>query len=380
MRDESCKMKVLGLEAYYGGSHKAFIDGWIEHSRHDWTLLTLPANKWKWRMRHAAITFADQAKKLADEGQRPDILFCSDMLNLAEFLGLADGALGKVASVVYFHENQLTYPVRFESERDYQFGVTNLTTALAATAVWFNSKFHRDQFLGALGRFLKKMPDHQPADVIKPIRAKSAVYPPGINKPPVRKKRTPGPMRILWAARAEHDKNPEDFFKALKQLKAEGTDFRLSVIGPQFRQMPQVFAWAKNFFAEHIERWGYQQQPADYAAALLDADVFVSTARHEFFGLSAAEAIAAGAFPLLPRRLSYPELLESVSSTNPNEFFYDGSIRHLARRLTQLAKLVETDELLLPDKLRGARGMERFWWQNSAPILDDALRHLSPLR
>jgi len=380
MRDESCKMKVLGLEAYYGGSHKAFIDGWIEHSRHDWTLLTLPANKWKWRMRHAAITFADQAKKLADEGQRPDILFCSDMLNLAEFLGLADGALGKVASVVYFHENQLTYPVRFESERDYQFGVTNLTTALAATAVWFNSKFHRDQFLAALGRFLKKMPDHQPADVIKPIRAKSAVYPPGINKPPVRKKRTPGPMRILWAARAEHDKNPEDFFKALKQLKAEGTDFRLSVIGPQFRQMPQVFAWAKNFFAEHIERWGYQQQPADYAAALLDADVFVSTARHEFFGLSAAEAIAAGAFPLLPRRLSYPELLESVSSTNPNEFFYDGSIRHLARRLTQLAKLVETDELLLPDKLRGARGMERFWWQNSAPILDDALRHLSPLR
>ena len=186
-------------------------------------------------------------------------------------------------------------------------------------------------------------------------------------------------MRILWAARAEHDKNPRDFFKALKHLKAEGIDFRLSVIGARFREVPDVFAWAKDFFAEHIDRWGYQQEPADYAAALLEADVFVSTASHEFFGLSAAEAIAAGAFPLLPRRLSYPELVESISSTKPNEFFYDGSIRHLARRLTQLAKLVETDRLLMPDKLRGARGMELLWWQNLAPILDGALRHLAPL-
>ncbi len=44
-------LRVLALEAYYGGSHKAFLDGWIADSRHDWTLLTLPDSKWKWRMR-----------------------------------------------------------------------------------------------------------------------------------------------------------------------------------------------------------------------------------------------------------------------------------------------------------------------------------------
>lgn len=370
-------MKVLGLEAYYGGSHKAFIDGWIEHSRHEWTLLTLPANKWKWRMRHAAITFADEVNKRAGDGQRWDVLFCSDMLNLAEFIGLAGGALGRAASCVYFHENQLTYPVRFESERDYQFGVTNLTTALAATAVWFNSKFHRDEFLVALDKFLKRMPDHQPADVIERIQAKSAVYHPGINKPPTPKPRKPGPIRILWAARAEHDKNPDDFFEALKKLKAQGIDFRLSVIGPRFREVPQVFAWAKDFFAEHIDLWGYQQDPADYNAALGAADVIVSTADHEFFGLSVAEAIAAGAFPILPRRLSYPELLESVRSECADEFFYDGSIEDLIRRLTQAAELVETGELWPPDTQHGPEVMKRLWWQNAATIFDDALQHLS---
>lgn len=184
-------------------------------------------------------------------------------------------------------------------------------------------------------------------------------------------------MRILWAARWEHDKNPDDFFEALKLLKAQGIDFHLSVIGPRFREVPQVFRWAKDFFADHIDRWGYQQDPAHYTAALLEADVIVSTAEHEFFGLSVAEAITAGAFPLLPKRLSYPELLESVRSKRADEFFYDGSIEDLARRLTQAAGLIETGELWSPDTQRGSRGMEHLWWQNSAPILDDALQHLS---
>ena len=140
--------------------------------------------------------------------------------------------------------------------------------------------------------------------------------------------------------------------------------------------MPQVFAWAKDFFAEYIDLWGYQQDRTEYTAALGKADVIVSTAKHEFFGLSVAEAIAAGAFPLLPKRLSYPELLESVETKRADEFFYDGSIEDLARRLTQAAGLVELDQLWLPDRLRGVRRMERFWWQNSAPILDDALQHL----
>jgi hypothetical protein len=57
-------MNVLALEPYYSGSHKAFIDGLSHASKHNWTMLTLAAHKWKWRMRHSAITFATQVQEL----------------------------------------------------------------------------------------------------------------------------------------------------------------------------------------------------------------------------------------------------------------------------------------------------------------------------
>src|SRR4030043_1503064 len=154
-------MNILALEPYYGGSHRAFLDGLSKASGHTWTLLTLAAHKWKWRMRHSAITFASQAAELADKHQSWDVLFCSDMLNLAEFFALAPAGIAGLPKVIYFHENQLTYPVCAEDERDYQFAMTNLTSALAADAVWFNSQFHLDTFLDALARFLKSMPDPQ---------------------------------------------------------------------------------------------------------------------------------------------------------------------------------------------------------------------------
>jgi hypothetical protein len=110
-------MNVLALEPYYGGSHKAFVDGLSKASSHRWTLLTLPAHKWKWRMRHSAITFAAQAERLINNDKRWDLLFCSDMLNLAEFVALAPRDLAGLPKIIYFHENQLTYPVRAEDER-----------------------------------------------------------------------------------------------------------------------------------------------------------------------------------------------------------------------------------------------------------------------
>ena len=254
-------MKILALESYYGGSHKAFLDGWTGCSENDFTLLTLPPNKWKWRMRHAAITFAQQVKELIRGGEQWDVLFCSDMLNLAEFLGLVDESIRQLPKVVYFHENQLTYPVQVESERDYQYCMTNITTAAAADAVWFNSAFHRDEFTEAIGKFLKRMPDYQPVEVIEQIRAKSSIHPPGIEPIESVDERADGPVRILWAARWEHDKNPDDFFGAIKILKEHRVDFRLNVIGEQFRDQPKIFDWAREYFAEYIDRWGLSVQP-----------------------------------------------------------------------------------------------------------------------
>jgi len=367
-------MNILALEPYYDGSHKAFIDGWSAHSRHKWTALTLPGYKWKWRMRHSAITFAEQLKKHLAKGEKWDVIFCSDMLNLAEFLGLVPTGIAGLPAVVYFHENQLTYPVRFESERDYQFAMTNITTSLAAKSVWFNSAFHRNTFLDALAEFLKKMPDFQPLGAVEKIKTKSAIHPQGIGQIEKTRpsQRPPGPMRILWAARAEHDKNPDDFFRALKIIKDKAVDFRLSVIGQQFRDVPEVFAWAGDYFTDNIDRWGYQQTRAEYEQALIEADVFVSTANHEFFGISAVEAIAAGAYPVLPNRLAYPEILDLGKEKNAEEFFYDGTVEALVGKLMQLADRVRKKNLW--QGINTAQQLvKRFEWPNLAPVLDRAI-------
>jgi len=367
------KMKILALEPYYGGSHKAFLDTWMQKSRHEWDLLTLPANKWKWRMRVSAIKFADEINQRLNQGQTWDVIFCSDMLNLAEFLGLASPGLRNIPSIAYFHENQLTYPSRFVQERDNHFAMTNMTTALAATGVWFNSAYHRDDFLSALQAFLKRMPDHRPLDAIEALRKKSKIYPQGITSRVMREKRPAGPIRILWAARWEHDKNPEDLFEALKLVKENNVDFRLSVIGEHFKDAPKVFIWAKDFFKDNIDRWGYQKNRKEYDTALEEADVIVSTANHEFFGISVVEAIAAGAYPVLPNRLSYPEIIASIETETENEFLYDGSIKGLAEKITDLTKLIQENRLWGSDNMRGVRGVKRFGWENLLPVLDKAL-------
>ncbi len=369
-------MRILALEPYFGGSHQAFLDGWSTHSRHAWTVLGLPAFKWKWRMRHSAYTLTEQVRGRMAAGEWWEVLFCSDMLDLAAFYGLAPAELRRIPSVAYFHENQLTYPVQFESERDYHFGYTNMTTALAATRVWFNSAFNRDSFLEALPAFLKRMPDHQPTEAIERIRAKSGIQPQGVREMPQRGKRNDGPPRILWAARWEHDKNPRLFFDALKQLKQQGTDFRISVIGQQFRDVPDVFAWAKDYFRRHIDRWGYQQTRGQYEAALREADVVVSTADHEFFGISVVEAIAAGALPVLPRRLAYPEILNGIAPADEELFFYNGEARVLADRLSLLARRLTAGNLWQGDPRRGVRAVQKFTWPELAPRLDEALDQL----
>jgi glycosyltransferase involved in cell wall biosynthesis len=369
-------MRILALEPYYGGSHQAFLDGWSATSRHEWAILSLPAYKWKWRMRHAAVTFADETRKLTAQGQMWDALFCSDMLNLAEFLGLAPVAVGVLPSVAYFHESQLTYPVRVESERDYQFAMTNLTTALAADSVWFNSVFHRDSFLEALRIFLQRMPDHQPTEAIARIEHKACVHHPGICPPGAPGARGSGPLRILWAARWEHDKNPDTFFAALKRVKAQGVPFRLSVIGEQFRDTPGVFAWAREYFADHIDRWGYQRTREEYSAALRQADVFVATAEHEFFGLSAVEAVLAGAYPVLPERLAYPEVFGDPDIEGAAEFFYDGSTDALADRLIEIGRRARAGGPPNNAAAELRRRLKAFTWPNCTAELDDAIERV----
>ena len=359
------------MEPHYGGSHRAFLEGWIRHSRHNWTVLGLPAYHWKWRMRHGALSLAVRLEE-QHEGERWDLLFCSDMLDLPGFLGHASGLLPDMPAVVYFHENQLTYPVRREDERDLHFAFSNVATAYAAASVWFNSAFHRDEFLTAAREFLGRMPSGLPEGIVPRIQEKAVVEPPGIAAISQNAVPSEGPLRILWAARWEFDKRPQDFFAALNLLLERGGDFRVSVVGEQFREIPPEFEQAKSRLQGRIDRWGYQESRAAYEQCLRDADVVVSTAIHEFFGLSVVEAISAGARPLLPRRLAYPEILASLGR-KAESCFYDGTVEDLADRLAEAATC-RTKLRSVANESRLA--VERFFWGRRASQMDNRLEEV----
>lgn len=314
-------MRILALNAYHGGSHREFLNGWTGASCHQWTVLTLPPHHWKWRMRHAAITLGQRIIELSEQ-QSWNAIFCTDMLNLAELPAFVPPAVRDLPRIIYFHENQLTYPDDHAGERDLHFGFTNFTAALAADQVWFNSHFHREVFLTSLREHLKRMPDEQPIAMVDVIKAKSRVESPGVdfsfdpklNVGP----REPGRLRLVWAARWEHDKGPDLLFDALRQLKASGVGFEISVLGESFKSVPACFEIGKRELANEIKAWGFAKR-ADYQRVLDQADVFISTARHEFFGIAAVEAAAAGCIPAVPRALAYPEVLgESAVMYEPD--------------------------------------------------------------
>lgn len=53
------------------------------------------------------------------------VLFCSSVLNLAELVALRPD-LASLKKIIYFHENQLVYPVREKKDRDIQHGYNQI--------------------------------------------------------------------------------------------------------------------------------------------------------------------------------------------------------------------------------------------------------------
>lgn len=356
------RLKLLFLEPFFGGSHREFAGGWIANSRHQIDLLTLPASFWKWRMRGAALHFIRRVPDLADY----DGLITTDLMSLSDFKALAGGACPP--ALVYFHENQLSYPLAPGEQMDYQFGFTDITTALAANRVLFNSHTHLETFLEGLPRFLKMMPDHSPKWVVAEIRAKSRVLYPGCRIPADPVALTPPvaqePPLIIWNHRWEFDKDPEAFFQALDAVLADGHDFRLALLGESGRTAPPCFAAARQRYGRRIVHYGYLPSREEYLGWLRQGHIVVSTAIQENFGIAVVEAVRFGCIPLLPARLSYPEIIPAAHHA---QVLYDTPAA-LHAKLTALLTDYPRFERLRAD-LSSAMG--RFAWARRIDLFDD---------
>ncbi|MGB1251042.1 MAG: tRNA-queuosine alpha-mannosyltransferase domain-containing protein [Candidatus Promineifilaceae bacterium] len=344
-------VKILLISPYHSGSHQRWAEGYARHSTHEVQLLTLPGQYWKWRMVGGAVTLARMFRALREDQMTfdPDLIIVDDMLDLTTFLALTRAETQGIPIALYMHENQLTYPLhqdktqgamrRQKGKRDRKLVFVNYASMLAADQILFNSTYHLESWFGALPNFLKNYPDYNELGNIEALRAKSSVLYVGVDEPTLqpnlhKDERLP---LILWNQRWEYDKNPEQFLRVLLAVDAQAVPFRVAFCGENFSQNPTAFEQAIAQLGEKVVHVGHASAEK-YSELLQQTTVTFSTALHEFFGISMVEAMLAGAFVLLPRRLSYPELIpESLASA----VFYEDEqalIRKLAEALREPAQ------------------------------------------
>jgi glycosyltransferase involved in cell wall biosynthesis len=355
---------IYALEPFFGGSHRQFLQGLDTHLDLNIRILPMSPHHWKWRMHGSATYYADRIRK---ERLPPGVIFASDFLHLAALRGLVSRP-ERWSWLLYFHENQLTYPCRQRQERDLTFAHMNIQSALAADSVYFNSAFHRQDFLEAIPGFYRYFADYRPDGIVGRIRNKSEVLPLGLELQRYDTvsagRAVPDAGIVLWNQRWEHDKNPELFFRILFQLADEDIPFQLIVCGQQFEDYPRIFDSARERLSGRILHWGYANEWRRYAELLHRADIVVSTARHEFFGIAVLEALYCRCYPLFPKRLVYPEY---IPADRKKQNLYT-SDRDLYRKLKfALTRMADTRNIHFREVAA------RFDWERMGPLWREAL-------
>ncbi|MCP5096646.1 MAG: DUF3524 domain-containing protein [Chloroflexi bacterium] len=366
-------MNITLLSPYHGGSHKAWAAGYTAVSHHNITLLSMPDRFWKWRMHGGAITLG---RRFLEQAIEADLILATDMLDLTTFLALTRAKTSNTPAILYMHENQLTYPLpadgatgpmrRQLGERDRHYAFINFASMLAADQVLFNSDYHLTSFLQELPNFLKHFPEYNELGTIQALQKKSAILPVGVDFQRLthHTAQTDNDIPlILWNQRWEYDKNPEAFFELLYHLADEGVPFRLALCGQQYGKRPLIFTQALEKLADHIIHVGHADADL-YQSLLWQADVTISTAHHEFFGISILEAIYCHTFPILPNRLSYPELIPSA--------YHDHCLYHNKESLIERTKWV-LSQRQQSQKIAGelATAVSRYDWTKVAKKYDN---------
>lgn len=287
------------LSAYRADSHAVWADWLVANiAGVEWRVRELPGRHFRWRIRGNPLSWLDDLP-----AEPPERILATSMVDVATLKGLHPG-LDRAPVDYYFHENQFAYPVSSRQVRSVEPQIVQLYGALAADRLIFNSAFNRDSFLDGVDGLLGRMPDAVPAGVRERLAPRCRLCPVPVDPLPSADRKDPG--LILWNHRWEYDKAPEVFAEAVVALAAAGYDFRLALLGRRPRTPPPALARLREVLPGHIVADG-RVDDASYRDIVGRAGIVVSTAVHEFQGLAVLEACSAGAVPLVPDALCYPE-------------------------------------------------------------------------
>ncbi len=361
-------LNVFLLEPFHSGSHRAWAEGLVKHTRHNISLISHTGSFWRWRVRGSALTLAETTQEVVNQKGEPDIVLASGMIDLAAWLGFTKRFVGDPQVVLYQHENQLTYPMSPSQSSDDSMKFVNWKNMAIADQIWFNSNFHKVSLLEVLPGFLKNVPDMPHSHRLEQVIEKIHVVPVGVELSEIAcADSVEKPPLILWNHRWEYDKNPEVFIGSLTKLAEEGIQFRFAVTG---ENSPKDFEAIKSQFgklSKFLVSSGYLPR-SEYISLLSKTDVVVSSSMHEFFGISVVEALSAGAVPVLPKRLSYPEVVPE--QWHNFAFYLDGG---MTDRLREVLKDVGSWKKNVAGL---AEAMRRFDWTDVIKLYDDRLEEI----
>lgn len=315
------KTRVLILSAYDADSHQAWRKSLIEGLGDiEWVSLSLPARYFSWRVRGNSLSWAFDPESREILEAQYDLLIATSMVDLSALRGFVP-SLAQVPTVVYFHENQFSYPENSRQHSAVEPQLLSLYSALCADRLWFNSNFNRQSFFSGAQQLLKKLPDCVPKGLIERLEARSEILPVPLlsslfSAPRAARELSCGdgsrPWQLVWNHRWEHDKAPDRLLACAKALIERGFSFQLHVLGQSFRKQPCEFDQLKALLEanDSLGQWGFLNSKDEYLSCLAQADFVLSSALHDFQGLAILEAVALGCLPVLPNRQVYPEWFE----------------------------------------------------------------------
>jgi glycosyltransferase involved in cell wall biosynthesis len=198
------------------------------------------------------------------------------------------------------------------ASRSLEPALLNLYSAICADRIVFNSEFNRSTFFQGAELFLAKMPDHVPHGIVGRLAAKTTVLPVPIEEHCYVSGEQDSQLTLLWNHRWEYDKGPGRLLDICRRLVSQGVVFKLNLLGQAFRETPAEIRELISLLSpgDYLAQVGFIEKESDYRQCLASSNLVLSTALHEFQGLSVLEGMAAGCYPVVPDRLCYPEFID----------------------------------------------------------------------